>query len=51
MSNEYIYRLINFDEYSVTPKYLQLTHSILKGKEQGKIEKDYVLPSINDLSY
>ncbi len=51
MSNENIYRLISFDEYSVTPKYLQLTHSILKGIEQGKIEKDYMLPSINDLSY
>jgi DNA-binding transcriptional regulator YhcF (GntR family) len=43
--------LISFDEYSVTPKYLQLTHSILKGIENGQIEKDYVLPSINDLSY
>ena len=51
MNNENIYRLIRFDEYSVTPKYLQLTHSILKGIEEGKIEKDYILPSINDLSY
>ena len=51
MSNENIYRLISFDEYSVTPKYLQLTHSILKGIEEGKIQKDYILPSINDLSY
>ncbi len=51
MGNENIYRLIRFDEYSVTPKYLQLTHSILKGIEEGKIEKDYILPSINDLSY
>lgn len=51
MGNENIYRLISFDEYSVTPKYLQLTHSILKGIEEGKIEKDYILPSINDLSY
>ena len=51
MGNENIYRLIRFDEYSVTPKYLQLTHSILKAIEEGKIEKDYILPSINDLSY
>lgn len=51
MSIENIYRLIFFDEYSVTPKYLQLTHSILKGIEDGKLEKDYILPSINDLSY
>lgn len=51
MTNENIYRLISFDEYSVTPKYLQLTNSILKGIEEGKIEKDYILPSINDMSY
>ncbi|MEP7376987.1 MAG: GntR family transcriptional regulator [Chitinophagaceae bacterium] len=51
MAVENIYRLIDFDEYSVTPKYLQLTQSILKGVEQGKLEKDYILPSINDLSY
>ncbi len=51
MSTENIYRLIHFDEYSVTPKYLQLTQSILKGIEEGKLEKDYILPSINDLSY
>ena len=51
MAVENIYRLISFDEYSVTPKYLQLTQSILKGIEEGKLEKDYILPSINDLSY
>jgi DNA-binding transcriptional regulator YhcF (GntR family) len=51
MSTENIYRLISFDEHSVTPKYLQLTRSILKAVEEGKVEKDYVLPSINDLSY
>ena len=51
MNNENIYRLISFDEYSVTPKYLQLTNSILKGIEEGKIKKDYILPSINDLSF
>ena len=51
MAIENIYRLIHFDEYSVTPKYRQLTNSILKGIEEGKIEKDYILPSINDLSY
>ena len=51
MTTENIYRLIYFDEYSITPKYLQLTHSILKGIEEGKIGKDYILPSINDLSF
>jgi DNA-binding transcriptional regulator YhcF (GntR family) len=51
MSSENIYNLIIFKEYSITPKYLQLTNCILKGVEEGKIQKDYILPSINDLSY
>src|SRR5687767_6334212 len=51
MPSENIYRYISIDEQSVTPKYLQLTNSILKAIETGKIEKNYILPSINDLSY
>ncbi|HWB25291.1 MAG TPA: GntR family transcriptional regulator [Chitinophagaceae bacterium] len=51
MPSENIYTLIRIDEQSVTPKYVQLTNSILKAIETGKIEKDYLLPSINDLSY
>src|ERR1700744_4207310 len=43
-------KIINLDEYSVTPKYLQISNAILKGIEEGKIQKDDVLPSINDLS-
>ncbi len=46
-----IYSYIKFDDYSITPKYLQLTNSILAVIEKGNIEKDYNLPSINDLSY
>ena len=46
-----IYTCIAIDEQSVTPKYLQLTNSIIKGIETGKMEKNYILPSINDLSY
>ena len=51
MSSENIYRLITIDEQSVTPKYQQLTNSILYAIERGSLEKDYPLPSINDLSY
>lgn len=51
MSSENIYRLIRFDEYSATPKYLQLTNSIVNAVREGKLQKEYVLPSINDLSY
>lgn len=51
MNNEILYQLINFDEYSITPKYLQLAHCIVKNIEIGKIKKDYILPSINDFSF
>lgn len=51
MASENIYRIIRIDEQSITPKYLQLTNSILQAIEQGKLEKDYLLPSINELSY
>jgi DNA-binding transcriptional regulator YhcF (GntR family) len=51
MPSENIYRYILIDEQSVTPKYLQLTNSILKAISTKKIEENYVLPSINDLSY
>lgn len=42
---------IYIDEYSATPKYLQLTNSILTAIETGKINKNDMLPSINELSY
>lgn len=51
MASENIYRLIKIDEQSITPKYLQLTNSVLDAIEQKKIDKDYPLPSINELSY
>ena len=43
-------KILNIDEYSITPKYLQICNSILRGIEDQKIEKDDILPSINDLS-
>ena len=45
------FTFIKIDEYSATPKYLQLTNSILTAIESGKIQKDDLLPSINELSY
>ncbi|ADY54295.1 transcriptional regulator, GntR family [Pseudopedobacter saltans DSM 12145] len=42
---------IFIDEYSATPKYLQLSYSIIAAIEDGKITKDDLLPSINELSY
>lgn len=46
-----IYQLISINELSVTPKYLQLAGSILKGVEQGGLRRGDALPSINDLSF
>jgi DNA-binding transcriptional regulator YhcF (GntR family) len=51
MSSENIYNVVRIDEQSITPKYLQLTNSVLQAIEEGKIEKDYLLPSINEMSY
>jgi DNA-binding transcriptional regulator YhcF (GntR family) len=46
-----IFDWIRVDEFSATPKYLQLTNSILKGIETGKIRKNDLMPSINELSF
>ena len=51
MASENIYRIIKIDEQSITPKYIQLTNSVLQTIEQRRLEKDYLLPSINELSY
>lgn len=45
------YKLIYFDEFSATPKYQQLANSIIKAIEDGKLQTDDVLPSINELSF
>jgi DNA-binding transcriptional regulator YhcF (GntR family) len=46
-----IFDWIRVDEFSATPKYLQLTNSILKAIETGKIKKNDLMPSINELSF
>ncbi len=46
-----IFDLIVIDEYSVTPKYMQLVNSILHAIRVGKIKKDDLMPSINELTY
>ncbi|MCO5240190.1 MAG: GntR family transcriptional regulator [Chitinophagaceae bacterium] len=42
---------VHVDEFSATPKYLQLTQSILNAIEAGKLKKDDLVPSINELSF
>ena len=51
MKHPDIFSWIRVDEYAATPKYLQLTNSILKAIETGKIRKNDLMPSINELSY
>jgi DNA-binding transcriptional regulator YhcF (GntR family) len=43
-------KILSIDEYSITPKYLQLSNAIIRAIESGDIVKDDMLPSINDLS-
>lgn len=51
MRRSELFNWIRVDEFSATPKYLQLTNSILKAIEAGKIRKNDLMPSINELSY
>src|SRR5687767_15541689 len=51
MKPEQILNSISIDEYSATPKYLQVTSSILSAIDSGKIQKGDVMPSINEMSY
>lgn len=51
MQTANIYQAIHLDEQSVTPKYLQLANAVLLAVERGNIGRDYLLPSINDLSF
>jgi DNA-binding transcriptional regulator YhcF (GntR family) len=48
---EQFFKLIHIDEYSSTPKYLQLSDSIIAAIEENKLKKHDILPSINELSY
>ncbi|MBC6112978.1 GntR family transcriptional regulator [Pedobacter fastidiosus] len=51
MKPEDLIAYIHVDEYSSTPKYKQLTNAILSAIESGKLEKNSLLPSINELSF
>lgn len=51
MINSPFYKLIYFDELSATPKYQQLVNSVIKAIAIEKLQKDDLLPSINELSF
>ncbi|TWI95306.1 regulatory GntR family protein [Mucilaginibacter frigoritolerans] len=43
-------KIIKIDEFSITPKYLQIYNSVLRGIDDQLIEKGDIFPSIFDLS-
>lgn len=51
MKKEAIIQYLTIDYFSATPKYLQLANAIIKAIGEGKIQKDELLPSINELSF
>lgn len=51
MERNDIFKLIHLDDHSATPKYQQLANSIIGAIQHGKIGKDSVMPSINELSF
>lgn len=51
MKKPSVFQHLFIDYYSATPKYIQLANSIVKAISDGKIKKDDILPSINELSF
>ncbi|MGH2566326.1 MAG: GntR family transcriptional regulator, partial [Ginsengibacter sp.] len=51
MKKNDLFQHIHIDYYSATPKYLQLANMIIKAISDGKLQKDELLPSINELSF
>jgi DNA-binding transcriptional regulator YhcF (GntR family) len=50
MKKHGIIDLIKIDEYSITPKYLQIVNSVIREIENGHIKMGDNMPSINELS-
>lgn len=51
MKSDNFIKFIKVNEDSSTPKYLQLSNAIIKAIESGKLAKNLILPSINELSF
>lgn len=45
-----VFKHLRLSEYSATPKYLQLANALTRAVSEGHLQKDEILPSINDLS-
>lgn len=46
----YVFKFVDIDILSVTPKYLQIANSIIKAVTNGKLQNGDALPSINGFS-
>jgi DNA-binding transcriptional regulator YhcF (GntR family) len=51
MKKNILYKYLNIDYMSATPKYMQLANSVIKAITEENICKDDLLPSINELSF
>ena len=51
MKQQNIFDFINVDGLSMTPKYIQLANSIQDAVVTGKIKKNWILPSLHELTY
>ncbi len=51
MSKPSALNAIHLDDHSATPKYQQLANCIVESIQTGKIKKDELLPSLNELSF
>jgi len=51
MKKDILFKSIQIDYLSATPKYMQLANSVIKAINEGIISKDAILPSINELSF
>lgn len=51
MKKNILFKYINIDYLSATPKYMQLANSVIRAIGEEKIGKDDPLPSINELSF
>ncbi|MGN6194490.1 MAG: GntR family transcriptional regulator [Ginsengibacter sp.] len=47
---DYFFKFIDIDVLSNTPKYLQISNSIIKAVSNGKLQENDTLPSINEFS-
>ena len=47
---DYFFKFIDIDLLSATPKYLQISNSIIKAVINGKVQENDIIPSINEFS-